>query len=43
MAEKGEAVDSVTLGHIRSHGCRDHDLHMLSIGPCRVGINQPLG
>ena len=23
MAEKGQAFESVTLGHIRSHGCRD--------------------
>ena len=23
MAQKAEAFESVTLGHIRSHGCRD--------------------
>ncbi len=23
MAEQGQAMESVTLGHIRSHGCRD--------------------
>jgi hypothetical protein len=23
MAEKGQAFESITLGHIRSHGCRE--------------------
>ena len=31
MAQKGQAFESVTLGHIRSHGCRDLLVYCSSI------------
>jgi hypothetical protein len=36
MAKKGQAFDSITLGHIRGHGCRDLLVYCVSIN-CNHG------
>jgi hypothetical protein len=37
MAQKRQAFESVTLGHIRSHGCRDLLIYLRCLRPADEG------